>query len=64
MSEQVTIEESKEADTATGQASHLLSRALHNKVSLCKGFVGCSVSVLFYFIILRLFIILSNYFLT
>lgn len=30
--EQLTIEESKEADTASRQASHRLSRGLHNKV--------------------------------
>lgn len=30
--EQLTLEESKEADTARRQASHRLSRGLHNKV--------------------------------
>lgn len=30
--EQVTIEESKEADTAARQAAHRVSRGLHNKV--------------------------------
>lgn len=30
--EQVTFEESKEADTATGQAKHFVARGLHDKV--------------------------------
>lgn len=30
--EQVTVEEAKEADIAARQASHRISRGLHNKV--------------------------------
>jgi hypothetical protein len=33
---QVTFEESKEANSATGQATHRVSRGLHNKVFFCS----------------------------
>jgi hypothetical protein len=33
---QVTFEESKEANSATGQATHRVSRGLHNKVFVCS----------------------------
>lgn len=47
--EQLTIEESKEADTASRQASHRLSRGLHNKVVYLDVMSGCAFGVFMIF---------------
>lgn len=37
---QVTIEESKQADRTTGQATHRVSRGIHDKVQHCCFILG------------------------